>query len=315
VTNPWESETEVTPDLVRGLLASQFPSLGELDLERYGEGWDNLAYLVNREWVFRFPKRERARSPMECETTCLLALHDSLPLEIPTLAFVGQPEGDYPYPFSGYRELAGTTSCRVALDEEARASMAEVLGTFLRALHRPERDLVLNKALPGDLIRRTDLAFRVQDFEKRLAVLKPSADLPDLGRLLASARELAKAGAWRGTPRVVHGDLYARHLLVTDESQLSAVIDWGDAHLGDPALDLSIQYAFLPVSAHGAFEEAYGEIDDDTRLRARFRAMVSGAALVQYGEAVGDEPIARAGRYALRGASSVDGALALGELS
>jgi aminoglycoside phosphotransferase (APT) family kinase protein len=94
-------------------------------------------------------------------------------------------------------------------------------------------------------------------------------------------------------------DLYARHLLVDDSGRVCGVIDWGDAHLGDPALDLSIQFAFLPPEARPAFEAAYGELDADTRRRARFRALFSGTMLVHYGASSGDEALVEAGRWAL----------------
>ncbi|MCH7839494.1 MAG: phosphotransferase [Planctomycetes bacterium] len=38
---------------------------------------------------------------------------------------------------------------------------------------------------------------------------------------------------------LVHRDLYARHMLVDDDGRPCGVIDWGDVHVGDPAIDLS----------------------------------------------------------------------------
>jgi aminoglycoside phosphotransferase (APT) family kinase protein len=81
------------------------------------------------------------------------------------------------------------------------------------------------------------------------------------------------------------------------------VIDWGDAHLGDRALDLSIAFSFLPPAARPAFRAAYGPIDDATWDRARFRALFYGVVLVEYGLGIGDEAIRAAGAYALRAAS------------
>ena len=68
-------------------------------------------------------------------------------------------------------------------------------------------------------------------------------------------------------------DLYARHLLVDDDGGLASVIDWGDVHLGDRAVDLAIAHTFLPPVVHEAFRNAYGPVDDTTWSIARLRAL------------------------------------------
>ncbi|MDF1837862.1 MAG: phosphotransferase, partial [Planctomycetota bacterium] len=297
--NTWDAEVEVTGALVRELLAWQFSGLTVDSIESYGEGWDNVAFLINGGLVFRFPKREAARQAMEQETLGLSGLRGSLPAPIPHIHFVGQPQGGYPFPFNGYPELPGRTACSVDWNEAQRVAIAPELGAFLSRLHSEDQELARGGALPGDQIRRTDLPYRLVGLEERLAQLEPSSHLPDLKALAQRARDLAITEPWSGRPRVVHGDLYARHLLVDSDQRLAVIIDWGDMHLGDPALDLSILFGFLPVSARKRFEQAYGSIDANTRRRARFRAMVLGATLVQYGESVGDNDIAGAGRAAL----------------
>jgi aminoglycoside phosphotransferase (APT) family kinase protein len=61
-------------------------------------------------------------------------------------------------------------------------------------------------------------------------------------------------------PTLLHADLGPDHLLVR-EGVLAGVIDWGDARIGDPALD----YAWL---LNGPFP--FWDVDDDLRRRARF---------------------------------------------
>ena len=78
------------------------------------------------------------------------------------------------------------------------------------------------------------------------------------------------------------------------------MIDWGDVHLGDPALDLSIAFSFLPPAARSRFRQVYGAIDAATWQRARFRAIHYGALLVEYGRSIEDEALREMGAYALR---------------
>ena len=101
----------------------------------------------------------------------------------------------------------------------------------------------------------------------------------------------------RGT--LVHGDLYARHVLVDDEDAPCGVIDWGDVHLGEPAVDLGLAASFLPPGAHDAFREAYGPIDDATWRMARFRALLSAVSVLVYGHDTGDADVLHEGRKAL----------------
>ena len=61
-------------------------------------------------------------------------------------------------------------------------------------------------------------------------------------------------------PALLHGDLGPEHLLVRD-GRLAGVIDWGDARLGDPALD----YSWLLNGPFGDWD-----VDHDLRRRARF---------------------------------------------
>jgi len=99
--------------------------------------------------------------------------------------------------------------------------------------------------------------------------------------------------------RIVHGDMYARHILLDDARRLCGAIDWGDVHRGDPALDLAIALMVLPPQAHAAFVQAYGTISDATWQRATYRAIYHAALVTHYGRAEGDAGMLRIGLDAL----------------
>jgi aminoglycoside phosphotransferase (APT) family kinase protein len=102
----------------------------------------------------------------------------------------------------------------------------------------------------------------------------------------------------------VHGDLHPRHVIVGPRGELAGVIDWGDSHAGDPALDLAIAFTFLPRDARETFRVAYGAVDDASWDRARFRALHYGAHLTRYGKTVGDLAMLLVGERALRAAAA-----------
>src|SRR5438046_497684 len=52
MTQPWQPERDVSPELAAQLINEQFPQLVPARLELLGIGWDNIAFVVNDEYVF-----------------------------------------------------------------------------------------------------------------------------------------------------------------------------------------------------------------------------------------------------------------------
>lgn len=296
---PWTPEHAVTPELARELIEEQFPDLAPVRIEPLGDGWDNTAFLVCGEWVFRFPRREVAVALIETECALLPSIAPHVPLPIPVPLEPGRPGPRFPWPFAGYRRIPGRSACGAELEEAQRRRAAAPLARFLSALHAfPADEAALLGAGP-DTLGRLDVTKRCREIEKRLAEAQRLGLLDDPGPW----RAIAEAAPRSWTPRdsiLVHGDFYSRHVLVDDAGLPCGVIDWGDVHLGEPALDLSIAHGFLPRSAHDAFRDAYGPIDEDTWAMARFRALQSATVTLVYGHDVGDEALMREARTALR---------------
>lgn len=286
----WAADTEVPAALAVRLIEGRFPKLAPVRLEPLGEGWDNTAFRVNGAFVFRFPRRAAAAHLIEKEAEFLPRLEAHLPLPVPRIRWLGEPADGYPYRFSGYPLLPGVTACRVPLADTDRGALAEPLAAFLRVLHGIPVDAAEMESLPGDELQKANLARVLPRLAERISRCRPQ--LRPLVDRLASA-EITRRRCW------LHGDLYARHLLLDDQRKLCGVIDWGDVHVGDPAMDLSIAFTFLPPGARKGFREAYGGVDDDTWSRAQFRALHYGVVLLEYGQGIGDDALTAAGAYAL----------------
>jgi aminoglycoside phosphotransferase (APT) family kinase protein len=296
---------DFSPAQAARLIERQFPALAPLQLELLGRGLDNVAFRVNGRLVFRFPRHQFAAGLIERELRVLPLLAPRLPMPIPAPAFVGTPDESYPYPFAGYPLLPGTTACRLAWSEEERERNAVLLGGFLSALHGIPVDDETRAWGPRGTTSRTNLEQHAPVLKGWLRAIAPRVagmDVDALLALLALVDRLAMTPPHAELPCWVHGDLSACHLLADAAHCLCGVIDWGDVALGDPALDLSIAFSFLPARARDRFRAAYGPIDDATWDRARFRALHYGAALVVSGAGSGDEAIRAAGEYALRAA-------------
>jgi len=295
----WEADITLTQEDAGRLVERQFPKLAPARLEPLGAGWDNAAYVVNGRWVFRFPRRKMLAGLLENEMRYLPRLAPHLPLRIPEPVWHGRPEEAFPYPFAGYELLPGETACGVAWTPEERLSNAPRLGRFLAALHGLPVDEETRARAPGDELGRADLKKRAPIIRERLAQLEEKQVEVDGATVRAWLSRLEGTAPWMEPTCWVHGDLYARHLMVDEHRRVTGVLDWGDVHLGDPAIDLTIAFSFLPPEARGAFREAYGDIDEATWNRARFRAFHYGVLLLHYGMSVGDAAMTRTGRDAL----------------
>ena len=278
----WSPEIVVDEALARRLLAAQFPELDVGELRLAGEGWDNTAWLVDGEWLFRFPRREIALDGVRRELALLPRLAPLLPLPIPRPDFGGAPAAEVPWPFFGGPVVPGVELAEADFDDGARAALAQQLGRFLRALHSAQVDV----ELPVDPLRRADMGFRVGMARERLA---------ELGGAPAGAEDVLEAALALPPPErlaLVHGDLHLRHVLV-DESVLSGVIDWGDACRADPAIDLVLVWCALPAAARPSFFAEYGEVPEDGLLRARVLSLFLCAALALHARHEGLEHVER----------------------
>ena len=296
--DPWAPDIEIDAQLARGLVGAQFPQLGELRVVRAGEGWDNAAYSVNDLFIFRFPRRSATAKLIARECQFLPAIAPQVPLPIPVPEFAGVPSETYPWPFAGYRCLDGRELSSLRPAEEAYGGLATALGGFLRALHGIEAGPLAEAGLPGDEIGRLDDVRMMPKLQTRLRELSEAGIVRDPAPILEAAEALRPiAPSSRRT--VAHGDLYARHVLADDAMRVTGIIDWGDVHLGNPAVDLAIAFSVIPPQARTQFFTAYGSPGEAALSAARFRAIYHSAMVAHYGHRIADADLLHNGTRGL----------------
>jgi aminoglycoside phosphotransferase (APT) family kinase protein len=299
MTPPWAADITVSEELARSHIEAQFPQFAPVTIRLFGAGWDNTAFLVNDAYVFRFPRRDLAQQFLDAEIRLLPALASRLPVAVPLAKFVGYGTAYCPWKFVGYELLPGRTACAANLNDTQRTALAEPLGRCLAILHGIPASEAKRLGAEPDTLGRLDLARRVPWARERLEQAQNRNIIAD-ARPFAAILDAAPPAYQPRANTLVHGDLYARHLLVDSENRLTGVIDWGDVHLGDPAVDLAIAHSFLPPSAHGRFQTAYGAISSLTWQMARLRALWHTLATAVYACEAGDAELDRACRVALR---------------
>ena len=276
------------------MVVAQFPEFVDQPVRFLGKGFDNVAVQIGQA-VFRFPRGPVGAEFMDREIRWLSQVSNLVSLPISAPLWVGEPTDTYPCRFSGYPYIAGQTGCGLEWTPEQRARLVVPLAQVLRELHAapvPENP-------PSDTMGRADLPRRAEAMREHVSAVVAAAPEVDAAQL--ERRVDAWCQAAQETPNCwVHGDLYARHLLVQPDGRLSGLIDWGDVHVGDPSVDLSVVPAMLNTEDRALFFEHYGDIAPSTWDRARFVALFSGMILIEYGQAIGDRALFDAGRHNLQ---------------
>lgn len=299
MAHQWEPQQILEPPLALDLIREQFPDLTLFKIRLLGAGWDNTAFVINEDLIFRFPRREIAVPLLETEWCILPKLASRLSLPIPIPKWRGSSTSRFPWPFIGYKMLAGFTACYANLSEEERGRLAQPIAHFLASLHATPASITSECQISGDNQGRIDwkiLIPKVMKNIEELSLLNLLEKKNELESLVESLQDLRPPIS----SVVVHGDFYVRHILVNEVHELVGVIDWGDIHVGDPAIDLAIAHSFLPPSAHAKFREAYGDISEETWSLALLRAIYSSTLLILYGYHSKDPVILREGLRSLK---------------
>jgi aminoglycoside phosphotransferase (APT) family kinase protein len=263
-------KASITPAVVAGLVAEQFPQWAGLPVERVeADGWDNATFRLGDELSVRLPSADGYVAQVDKEQRWLPVLARHLPLPIPEPVARGRPGGGFPRPWSIYRWIEGDPASLAPIAD--LTGFATDLARFLAALYAVDAH---DGPPPGwhNFFRGASLrTFAAEMRTKRLdADAGRAIDLLS-GEIDAAAAtevwEAALASEWDRPAVWVHGDLVPSNLLVVD-GRLRAVIDFGCAGVGDPACDLSMAWNVFAGESRDEFRRGLA-FDDATWARAR----------------------------------------------
>ena len=212
-----DDQIETTTDLVRRLLATQFPHWADLPIQPVQEsGTDHALYRIGDALVARLPIIEWAVDQAESDQRWLPMLAPSLTLPIPVPVAVGQPGEGYPWPWLVVPWITGETPNGDNLD---LASTAVTLARFVTALHaiRPGDGPVKSGTTRGVPLTNLDEGIRI-------LIEQLGADI-DTAAVTRAWDEAVAAYRWDGPAVWIHGDITPGNLIVR-RRRLAAVIDF-----------------------------------------------------------------------------------------
>jgi aminoglycoside phosphotransferase (APT) family kinase protein len=213
-----------------------------LRFERISGGRSNLTYRVSdaggRSWALRRPplgKRLASAHDMAREHTIIAALAET-PVPVPPVVALCTDEAVNGAPFYVMEFVEGPilrsrADAEEIFEESARTAIGERVVDTLVAVHAVDPDEV---GL-GELGRKQDyVARQLRRWQGQWEKSK-TRELPVVDDV---HRRLSERIPEQGPATIVHGDYRLDNLILSDDGEIAAVVDWELCTLGDPLADV-----------------------------------------------------------------------------
>jgi aminoglycoside phosphotransferase (APT) family kinase protein len=272
-------KVQINVSLVRRLIDTQFPQLADLLIKPVEfSGWDNRTFHLGDHMLVRMPSAADYAAQVEKEQRLLPKLAPLLPLPVPEPLAIGEPAEEYPWKWSINRWLPGDAATNAPITN--LCDFAANLAQFLTALERIDST--------GGPLRGGPLTPYDAETRSALSILKDKIDIDTATEVW----ETALATTWQGPAVWIHGDISTGNLLV-QEGKLSAVIDFGQLAIGDPACDLAIAWTLFKGESREVFRSTL-PLDAGTWARGRawtlWKFLIVAAGLTEWNAMEASEP-------------------------
>ena len=273
-----DDELPIDVDTVSSLIERQFPEYAALPLRRLGaSGSTNALFRLGEDLLVRLPRQSGSSAAIDKEHRWLPEIGPYLPVAVPEILALGQPDAGFSERWSIVRWIDGELPKVRGPDDPpvaGRSTLAADLADVILALR--DIDVPASAARDGTLrwyrgmpLARFDAATR-RNIEKCRSIEGFDIDLDAVQQVWEAALTLPGA-LEAGADRWFHSDLVAENLLLTD-GRLSAVLDFGGLAIGDPTIDLHGAWELFDTPARDVFRERLG-VDDAEWFRGRAWAL------------------------------------------
>jgi aminoglycoside 2''-phosphotransferase len=273
----------MSDDQIRQRIQMIMPELDIKHIEHNREGLINDIVIINQELVFRFAKNDGYAQILNLELDILDLVRPQIEIPVPTPVYRGP--GSVVYPL--LEGLALLRETLLNMDTVTRDKVAAQLGTFLYQLHTTPIDDI-DWDLPTTLAPVTkkkwvEIRGRVEEKVYPLLLKHQIAWVENLFN-----HALENSNTFDYTPTLIHADLAPYHILFDREKdQITGVLDFGVAGIGDPALDLGTLISSYGESFVSQLGPYYPGLETHLE-RARFYAQAIELQWVLLGIETGD---------------------------
>lgn len=228
------SDRDLDEEIVRKALLEEFPDVEARSVEPLGSGWATDVYLVDGRLVLRFPRNAEIARWLDSDEAILRLVERAIGSILKVPRVLLRGRGGVYFPH-------GFLGCEL------------VPGVGADDPRAPPSD-----RLVGDLGRTLTHVHSVPvEAARAIGLSRPDFD------------------PYAGPPRFLHGDFSPDNVIVDPSSgRLAGVIDWGNAAVGDPALDFMGLVLWRGWGFARRVLDAYGggPVDEDFVERVRFHA-------------------------------------------
>jgi aminoglycoside phosphotransferase (APT) family kinase protein len=251
----------INESLAKKIISEQFPQWENLPIWAVEKsGWDNRTFHLGNEMTIRLPSNKEYAPQILKEFQWLPKLAQTITsCSITTPLVLGEPGQHYPWHWSVNRWIKGETVSFNRIQDLNQ--FARDLGFFLTEFQNIDST---NGPIAGshNFYRGGELAAYDAEVSQAITKIKNKTEQKIAERLWTDAL----SSKWEKTPVWVHGDIAVGNILV-DKGQLTAIIDFGQLAIGDPACDLAITWNFFSGESRDTFKNAI-PLDKNTWIRA-----------------------------------------------
>lgn len=186
------------------------------------------------EWVLRIPRHDDQDERIENEENILELAKKHLIIDVPDWKIVSSTLIAYPLlkdkPALTFD--AKTFDVSWNIDKEDPMFIKSLAKTLVDLHHIPisEAEAKGVKVLTPEMLRQ-EISDRIKSVKKELGI---HPELEDRWR-----RWLDNDKLWPDFTTFIHGDLYAGHILVSKDFQVSGFIDWSEGQVSDSSIDFA----------------------------------------------------------------------------
>lgn len=248
------------------------PSVKQDDIKVFDGGWDHLVILANG-LAYRFPRNKDVEIRLEREINFLKEFKTSSSIQIPLYEL--KLDTVTKKKFVTHKFIKGsplTVDLISKFNPENTLKIGRQLGIFLKDIHSSpiERAEVLGLPHQEELeSTRTYFSSKLKKLETIVFPLLTDTEVQWSRKIFDEFdKNIRKAQI---TPRVIHADMLARHILVDEEQQkLSGIIDFSDVCIGDPAYDFCTFGLFGDSFLTEVYKSYDLEKDNTFEIRRKF---------------------------------------------
>ncbi len=226
--------------LFKDLVNNAFPALKIEKIKKIGEGDTYVAFLINDHYLFKQAKADEGRAQLRKEVLLMENLSGKFSISTPRFILVS-PD----YHFGCYEILPGISFDEYLAENELTKTNAKQVVTFLTTLHAMDPGTMQDGILP--VMNYFEEYEQDYEFLKKLTLTFFSKKQKEI-ILEKYESYLSFQKNFEYKPELIHNDFSFNHIICDPFSgDITGVIDFGDAAMGDAAYDFFFLYE-LPQS-------------------------------------------------------------------